>query len=54
MHAYFDFNDHRRRGVVVKVNNKTLWVRLVLGCNTHLLIKRHIDKHNIKLVQEAN
>jgi hypothetical protein len=47
MKVRFDFQGGRRTGKVVKHNTVTLWVDLVLGCNTHIYIKRHIIKHNV-------
>jgi len=48
--CYFDLNDHRRRGRVVKWNPKTVWVSIVFGVNTRKVIKRHIEKHHVNFI----
>jgi hypothetical protein len=46
--AYFDFSGSRRMGKVVKLNRKTLWVKVMIGAKSHVIIKRHARKHRVR------
>lgn len=50
MKCFFNLNDHRRIGTVVNLNAKTVWVKVVFGCNTTQIIKRHLAKHNVRFM----
>jgi hypothetical protein len=34
-------------GEVLKVNKKSIWVRVVIGCKDAIIIKRHRVKHHV-------
>ena len=45
--AFVDLGDTRRLCKVIKLNNKTAWVKIMLGARTSITIKRHRVKHNL-------
>ena len=38
-----------RIGKLVKINIKTVWVRVMKGAKTNYVIKRHVKKHDLHL-----
>lgn len=50
MKAYFDTSKSRRLGKVTKRNTHTVWVKMMIGAKSHVVIKRHINKHNVRFV----
>jgi len=48
--AYVNLSDTRRLGKVIKMNDKTVWVSIMDGASTSFIVKRHIDKHNVRFV----
>lgn len=50
--AEFDIGLGRSEGEVIKENDKTIIVRLRRAGNT-AAVKRHIDKHNVVIIEEA-
>jgi len=45
--VYFDIGNHRRLGYIIKINKKTVQVKMMLGAKTKVNIKRHIYKHGV-------
>lgn len=48
--AFFTVSGKRRLGVPVKINNKTMWIKVMKGAKTYFIIKRHFVKHNFQLI----
>ncbi|MHA2039660.1 MAG: hypothetical protein ACW98X_24855 [Promethearchaeota archaeon] len=46
--AFFNISGTRRMGRVLKVNNKTMWVKVMIGAKSYIHIKRHIEKHKVR------
>jgi hypothetical protein len=44
--VFCDLTDGRRMGSIVRLNDHTVWVKILLGAQTFFVIKRHIKKHN--------
>ena len=40
-------NGKRRVGQVIQINNRTTWVKIMLGAKTSIVIKRHNMKHHL-------
>jgi hypothetical protein len=38
----------RRIGEIIKANHKTMWMKFMLGAKTYFIIKRHIEKHDVR------
>jgi len=49
MKAMVNVSNTQRLGKVVKLNDKTVWVKIMEGAKTSFVIKRHIIKHNVRL-----
>jgi hypothetical protein len=47
VYCFVDLGNVRRLGVIVKANPYTMWVRIMLGARTSIVIKRHKLKHNL-------
>jgi hypothetical protein len=45
--VFVDLAGTRRLAKPVKWNTHTCWVQVMMGCNTPLVIKRHIRKNNV-------
>jgi hypothetical protein len=45
--TFFDLSGKRRSGDVIRVNRKTIWVKVKIGCKSSIIIKRHRVKHNV-------
>jgi hypothetical protein len=48
--AFFTVGGVRRMGVPVKINSKTMWIKVMKGVKDYFIIKRHMKKHNFKMV----
>ena len=48
--AYFTISGKRRMGVPVKINCKTMWIKVMIGAKSYIIIKRHLVKNNFKMV----
>ena len=46
--VYFTLSNKRRLGYVLKVNNMTVWVKVMFGASNAVAVKRHIIKNNVK------
>ena len=44
--VFVDLGKTRSIAKIVKLNDYTVWVDIVIGCSTHIIIKRHIKKHH--------
>ena len=44
MKAFVNVSNKRRLGEVVKVNDKTIHIKIMKGAKTNFVIKRHIKK----------
>lgn len=49
-HILVDLSGKRRVGHLLKVNNKTIWVKVMRGAKTYDIIKRKIDRDNCRIV----
>lgn len=47
---FFTVGGVRRMGVPVKINSKTMWIKVMKGAKDYFIIKRHMTKHNFKMV----
>jgi len=54
MRVYTDLSNKRRLGKVVKLNNKTIWLRIMIGAIKSIVVKRHINKHHVRFYNEDN
>jgi hypothetical protein len=45
---YCDVGGVRRLGYCTKLNDKTVWMKIMKGARTSFTIKRHIVKHNVR------
>lgn len=46
--VWVDFHGGRRLGKIVRpVNPKSLWVVIMLGAESRVILKRHLVKHNV-------
>lgn len=45
--CFFNIGNHRRMGVIVRINPKSVLVKMMIGARTHKNIKRHIVKHGV-------
>jgi hypothetical protein len=41
--------DTYRLGTLVKVNRRTVWLKIMKGAKTSFTIKRHVKKHDLHL-----
>jgi hypothetical protein len=44
--VFCDLADVRRMGKILKLNDHTVWVKIMKGAKSAFVIKRHIKKHN--------
>ena len=45
--CFVDLGGKRRLGAIIRSNTHTLWVRIMLGAKSKLIVKRHKVKHHV-------
>jgi len=45
---FVDLSGKRRIGHVLSFNAKTLWVKVMQGARTYIVVKRHYIKHRVR------
>jgi hypothetical protein len=45
--CFVDLAGKRRIGTIVKSNIKTVWVKIMIGARTYIIIKRHRIKNKV-------
>jgi len=51
MKAFCTISNIRRLGEIVKKNNKTVQMRIIIGAKHFIVVKRHIIKHNVVIYE---
>lgn len=50
LQAFVNLGTGRRLGHVVQYNWYTIWVKIMMGAKTFIVVKRHKIKHNVTIL----